>query len=189
MLFDYVPGWQYPSLPTISRVKNLSEESAKSIWKSVAWKWCGGEGINDQNIATLLFDFMVRANGLCWKSCPSVVGLTKEQATLKISYVQLGTRSKTDVDAQRNQKVYPFNQVFIDRVNAYPNQKELFEKFKAKMTLHAPNRKNALQYNAMKYNTMSLVRTDIAAEEKPIVSPLGWYGLGVFVAGKLFKWW
>lgn len=191
MLFDYVPGWQYPYLPTADKMANMTEDEAKEIWRGVAWKWCGGDDINDQSIATLLFDFMVRSNGDCWNNCPQVVGLTKEMACYKINYVTLGTREMADVDGQRNQKIYPFNQVFINKVNTHPNQKALFDKFKSKLTRHAARRKAALQYDNMQYNTMPQnFGYNITTTETD--TPLSTWllrGAAVYVGGKVFKIW
>jgi hypothetical protein len=167
----------------------MTEDEAKEIWRNVAWKWCGGDDINDQSIATLLFDFMVRSNGDCWNNCPQVVGLTLHQACYyPVTYVDLGTRSPKDVDKQRNQKVYPFNQVMIAKINAHPNPKVLFDKFKAKLTKHTARRKAALQYNNMQYNTMFAKGTIV---EPKADNTLDWVlgGAAVWLGGKLFKWW
>jgi Glycosyl hydrolase 108 len=186
-LFDYVPGWQYPDLPTRNKMTNLTEDAVKEIWRGTAWKWCGGDDISDQNIATLLFDFMVRSNGDCWNNCPQVLGLTKEMACYKINYVTLGTRIETDIDEQRNQKIYPFNQVFVDKINAYSDPKVLFNKFKAKLTRHAAVRKNALQYDNMQYNTM---RYGLTQNSTP--TPWTTWAMragAVWLGGKIFKIW
>ena len=193
-LFDYVVGYQQPTLPTADTMKDMTEDTAKGIWQKTAWIWMRGDDIKDQSLATILFDWTVKENGRCMVQAPTLLKLKKAAACFGQTYVELGTRTKADHKDQGTQKVYLFNDLFIEKINQHPNPKALFGQFWAKMTNHAERRHNALKYDNMVFNTMPVTKSRLTAEKPQNTEGSQWTTImltlvGGYIGGKIFKWW
>lgn len=95
--------------PTVDDMKNLSYETALQIYKKNYWNPIGGDRINNQSIAELLYDHAVNAG--------------------------LGNAAKVVSDSLGVKVGIPFTTT-VDRINSHPNQKELFEKIKEARKQH-----------------------------------------------------
>lgn len=138
-------------------IKELTEQQAKNIWKQTAWRMMRGDLIQNQDIATIIFDAFVRANDSAVNEIPKNLGLNIEKCKDHYLYYDkdvnksLNTRKPTDHKDQKTQKYWYFNDYFIQELNkkAAKDPKGTFDDIKKALVKHVDNRRNAFIYGKL----------------------------------------
>jgi lysozyme family protein len=116
-------------VPTVSQMKSLTKEQAKAIYKKNYWDKIGGDKINNQSIAEILFDSAVNQGvPTAIKGIKKVLGIGDSSPSMDndtIRKINFSPQKKLFEDfKQWRIEAYastkkPYVQAWIDRVNKY----------------------------------------------------------------------